>query len=161
MLPNFHWIIEGVLAGMAMPGSGMWEPMKDFEELKKRGIGVLVTLLERAIPFDIVMRGGLIPAHIPIDDFGPPTIRQVEEFCALVDRMKSEGKAVAVHCLAGLGRTGTMAAAYLIHDSGLEAGDAMKKIRVIEPGYIQSSEQEGFIHKWAEHVKKKQDKHRA
>jgi len=155
MLPNFHWIIEGVLAGMAMPGSGMWEPMKDFEELKKRGIGALVTLLERAIPYDIVLRGGLVPTHIPIDDFGPPTIRQAEELCAFVDRMKSDGKAVAVHCLAGLGRTGTMAAAYLMHHYGLDANDAMEKIRVIEPGYIQSREQEGFLFEWAEHVKKR------
>ena len=154
MLPNFHWIIEGVLAGMAMPGSGMWEPMKDFEELQKRGIAALVTLLERAIPFDIVIRSGLIPTHIPIDDFGPPTIIQAEEFCAIVDRMKSEGKAVAVHCLAGLGRTGTMAAAYLIHLYGFEANDAMEKIRGIEPGYIQGSEQERFLYDWAGHVKK-------
>jgi atypical dual specificity phosphatase len=150
--PNFHWAIEGLLAGMAMPGSSFSEPQRDLEDLAGMGFSVLVTLTERPLPFDMVIRCGLAPFHIPVEDFEAPTIEQAEEFCRIVDRMKAEGKKVAVHCLAGLGRTGTMLAAYLIHLDGIGAAEAIEKMRKIQPGYIQCEEQELFLHDWAEHA---------
>jgi atypical dual specificity phosphatase len=150
--PNFQWAIEGLLAGMAMPGSSFSEPQRDLEDLKGMGFSVLVTLTERPLPFDMVIRCGLAPFHIPVEDFEAPTIDQAEEFCRIVDRMKAEGKKVAVHCLAGLGRTGTMLAAYLIHLDGIGAAEAIEKMRKIQPGYIQCEEQELFLHDWAEHA---------
>jgi atypical dual specificity phosphatase len=154
MLPNFNWAIEGLLAGMAHPGSSFSDPIDDLKELKAMGFSVLVTLTESPLPFDVVMRSGLAPVHIPIVDFKTPTIEQVEGFCGLVDRMRDQSKMVAVHCYAGLGRTGTMLAAYLIHREGLGAVQAMERLRRINAGYVQSETQEAFLHEWAENVKK-------
>ena len=151
-LPNFHWIIEGVLAGMARPGSSFKDPIQDLAELSRLGFSVLVTLTETPLPLDVVMRSGLAPVHIPIDDFAAPAIEQGEKLCALVDRMAAGKRPVAMHCYAGLGRTGTMAAAYLMHREGIGAGDAVRRVREIERGYIQSDAQVEFLDEWEAHL---------
>ncbi len=58
--------------------------------------------------------------------------------------MLKRGEVLAVHCLAGLGRTGTVLASWLIQD-GLTAQGALERIRKIELGYVQSREQEEFL----------------
>jgi atypical dual specificity phosphatase len=50
-----------------------------------------------------------------------------------------------VHCAAGKGRTGTILAAYLLKKENLTAEQAIKKIRNIRPGSIQSNIQEMTI----------------
>jgi atypical dual specificity phosphatase len=60
-------------------------------------------------------------------------------------RLIQEGDVLAVHCRAGLGRTGTVVAGWLIHE-GLTAEAALDRLRRIDPGYVQSSQQEAFLH---------------
>lgn len=54
------------------------------------------------------------------------------------------GDRVLLHCAAGLGRTGTLAARLLIA-SGLAAVDAIATVRQIRPGAIESDAQEAFL----------------
>ena len=56
---------------------------------------------------------------------------------------------VMVHCLAGLGRTGTMLACYLIKYQKMSADEAIQKVREERPGSIQSSPQEEIIFQFA------------
>ncbi len=153
-LPNFHWIVEGLLAGMAQPGTSYHDPQEDIRTLSRMGFSVLVSLTEKPIPFDMVAGCGVAPIHIPIEDFGAPTIEQAQSFCELVDRMEQRQKKVAVHCYAGLGRTGTMAAAFLMHRLGLSAPEAIEHVRKINLGYVQSDSQEAFLFEWEKYIKK-------
>lgn len=50
-----------------------------------------------------------------------------------------------VHCAAGLGRTGTFAAA-LLHSHGIAADAAIAMVRATRPGAIETPEQLAFIH---------------
>ena len=54
------------------------------------------------------------------------------------------GEGVLVHCMAGLGRAGTIAAAMLI-EGGMPAPDAMQLVRWVRPGAIQSVAQEELL----------------
>jgi atypical dual specificity phosphatase len=54
-----------------------------------------------------------------------------------------------VHCLAGLGRTGTLLACYLVKHQKMLADDAIQKIREERPGSIQSFPQEEMIFQFA------------
>ena len=59
-----------------------------------------------------------------------------------------------VHCLAGLGRTGTLLACYLIKYESMSADDAVQKVRKERPGSIQSFSQEELIHRFQTFVRK-------
>lgn len=52
---------------------------------------------------------------------------------------------VLVHCHAGLGRTGTMAAAYWVN-KGLSVNEAINKIRKSNPNVIESVGQENSLY---------------
>lgn len=56
-----------------------------------------------------------------------------------------QGEVIAVHCLAGLGRTGTVLGGWLIKE-GLTAEESLRRLRMINPGYVQSQVQEELLH---------------
>lgn len=97
----------------------------------------LVTLVEaRELPLAIdqwrraVAAAGLAWVHLPIPDFGVPDADFERGWVAadLGARLRA-GDTVAIHCRAGLGRTGTVAARLLVECAGLDADAAIARIR--------------------------------
>lgn len=81
---------------------------------------------------------------LPIPNGGTPTLVQTESFVRFVEEHRQRQRAVAVHCEAGLGRTGTMLAAYLIaRGDSFEA--ALSRVRAVEPSAVESKEQFAFL----------------
>lgn len=151
--PNgFRWIVPGKVAGTPMPG--VVQKMDfDLVSLRTMGITMLITLTETDFPQEALHRHGLRNLHLPIRDREPPTLAQVKMLIARMDALLKKGEVLAVHCLAGLGRTGTVLASWLIQD-GLSAQAALDRIRKIEPGYVQSVEQEQFLELVADNLQK-------
>lgn len=52
---------------------------------------------------------------------------------------------VAVHCMHGHGRTGTMLACYLVKTRKISGTDAINEIRRLREGSIETSEQEKAV----------------
>lgn len=148
MPPSYRWVIPGRLAGSGQPGL-LAPAEEDFAFLAAEGIRTVFTLTER--PLSEPMRDPrFLWEHFPIDDMRHPTPRAAEGFCTRVADAMRQG-AVLVHCKAGLGRTGTMLACVLV-SLGKEPQEAIREVRRVNPGYLQTPGQERFIAHFAEHL---------
>lgn len=80
--------------------------------------------------------------HIPIDDFGIPSEKDIRTFIRLMEQ--NLGRKTLVHCIAGRGRSGTMAALYLVY-RGFSGEAAVRHVRERRPGAIETPEQEALV----------------
>jgi len=142
--PNrFSWI-DPSLAGMASPGTGeRLDAVLGW--LEAEGAALVVSLTETTpITPELAARHHLRTLHLPITDFTPPTLEQQAAFVGAVAAARARGERVVVHCGAGLGRTGTMLASWLV-EGGLDADDAISRVRELRPGSIETSAQEAAV----------------
>ncbi len=144
---GFNWIVPGKLAGC--PAPGVSAPIDyDLSLLSRVGITRLITLTEEDLDQEALHRHELKNTHLPIIDREAPSIAQTHMLLVRMQNCIAAGDILAVHCKAGLGRTGTILAAWLIRDGGLSADGAIARLRRIEPGFIQSAIQEDFLHRY-------------
>jgi atypical dual specificity phosphatase len=152
------WAIPGVLAGMPMPfihperrmnGSGSLDAYDDeFQVLRQAGVRAVVSLLNIPSDAPVYKSASFNFLCLPVPDGQPPTREQVYRFVSFVAEQRAAQRPVAVHCEGGLGRTGTMLAAYLI-SHGESAGAAIRQIRLVEPSAIETAQQIQFLKEFA------------
>lgn len=140
---GFHWLIPGQLAGCQMPG--VVAPLDyDLGLLRAVGITRLINLTDRAVPPEALARHGLTAFQLAVEDRKAPPLMWTKLLLARMETFLREGDVIAVHCLAGLGRTGVVLGAWLVRQ-GLTAEAALQRLRTIDPRYVQSDEQETLL----------------
>lgn len=144
------WVIPGELAICGFPVN-----REAIRKLRLEGVRAVVSL---AIGREIITYWGnvLLFARAMLDNdvwpyFLPTETRRAPEPEELINallwarRVVSMGRPLGVHCLAGRGRSGMFAAAYLVFTRGMTASAAIEKVRRVRPGVVESWDQEEAV----------------
>ena len=127
---RFRWLVPGKLAGAPHPNlSDCLAAVAPF--LRTQGVGAIITLYDTALvpsPEELGFRS----LFVETPDFRPPP--DLGRILSFIAAQLQDQRAVLVHCFAGIGRTGTVLAAWLLaSDSTLSAAEAIAWVR---EGYI-------------------------
>ena len=144
---NFSWLIENKLAGSAIPTSN-----DEVQWAVGQGIKSIVTVREE--PLDDIWVKNVNYLHVLSNDMGVPEFNDLVYAVDFIHRRVTDNEPVLVHCLAGLGRTGTLLACYLIKYQKMSANEATEKVRKDRPGSIQSYPQEEIIFQFEKFLKR-------
>lgn len=107
-------------------------------EMKKLGVPDLPTL---------VVQHKLQWLQLAIEDFGTPDLNALESWTQIKENVLAalnRHETVLLHCAAGLGRTGMMAACLLVA-CGQTPASAIEQVRAARPGTIETDAQAAFI----------------
>lgn len=152
---NFSWVIDNKLAGSGTPMTS-----EQYRWLIKNNIKSIVTVREFPLPQKWLIdneKETIINddyKFVYVKDYGVPSLEVLDNIVDYINnKITTEKKPLVVHCAAGKGRTGTILAAYLLKQDNISSEDAIKKIRSLRPGSIQSKIQEEILHEYETFLK--------
>jgi protein-tyrosine phosphatase len=138
MLPTIYKVKNigsGFLAIMARPRVDDWVH-DEFAGLRVLGVSGVVSLLEVTEARELNLESeeeycsaaSLTFDSFPIPDRGVPlSVNALSKFACDIYHRCAVGKSIVIHCRAGIGRSGLVAAAVLMH-SGISAEEAIQRI---------------------------------
>ncbi|AKU11285.1 putative dual specificity protein phosphatase [Azoarcus sp. CIB] len=153
--------------------TGQWERdlATDLDRIRSWGAEVVVSLIEAhefglldvaALPEEVERRG-MRWLHLPIADRHPPGdlfhSLWLSAGAELVNDLQA-GRRVYLHCMGGLGRTGTVAACLLI-ESGMGAEAAIAAVRQSRNGTIETALQEEYVRQYVRGFAFRRPQHRS
>jgi cell division cycle 14 len=143
-----NWLIPGKLLAMASPyqtgvvqGFRVSTPQDLIPTLRQLGVDTIVRLNNRTYDEAVFTDAGFCHIEMFFPDGTCPPDAVLEHFLKLVE----SPAVIALHCKAGLGRTGTLAGCHLIKSFGFSAMEAIAWIRICRPGSIIGPQQQFLV----------------
>ncbi|XP_072203871.1 protein tyrosine phosphatase domain-containing protein 1 isoform X2 [Excalfactoria chinensis] len=146
------WITDNILA-MARPSTELIEKYNIIEQFERCGIKTIINLqrpgehascgnpLEQESGFtylpEAFMEAGIYFYNFGWKDYGVASLTTILDMVKVMAFALQEGR-VAVHCHAGLGRTGVLVACYLVFATRMTADQAILFVRAKRPNSIQT-----------------------
>jgi len=139
--------IDDKLAVTSMPAEN------ELETLAKTFQAVVVLVEEWELGYDLQAWNtlGVTVRHLPIPDFGTPSLDDLRELTEWMKKETGDGDAVLVHCFGGIGRSGMVAAAYLIAN-GCDVNEAIRHVQSRVRRALRIDEQVAFVRQFARTV---------
>ncbi|ASJ02456.1 protein tyrosine phosphatase [Thermococcus profundus] len=148
MWPSAKFIDENV-AFSRMPTE------KEIDEVAEEFDAVVVLVEEHEVPYSLEewKKRGVEILHSPIADFTAPNLDQLLGILRWIEKRVKEGKRVLIHCIGGLGRSGTVAVAWLMYSKDLPLRTALMRVRSLRPGAVETWEQMGILKELERHLR--------
>lgn len=121
---------------------------------KQRKVGLVVRLNSQLYSPTYFSALGMTHMDMIFEDGTCPPMQLVKQFIRLAHKTIDKRKAIAVHCKAGLGRTGCLIGAYLIYRHGFTATEVIAYMRFMRPGMVVGPQQhwlhlnQGLFREW-------------
>jgi len=116
------WITDNLAVGYA-PRSE-----EELDEVKAHGITAIVNLCAECYDLHTTEEHrGFRVYFLPLPDEGAPDMDDIEKAVAWIDESIGSGNKILVHCRFGIGRTGTLVAAYFL-SKGYSLKEALHKM---------------------------------
>lgn len=106
---------------------------------KSLGVTCIIRFNNKCYDRKVFLKAGIRHVDLFYEDGGNPTESILQSFLQICER---ESGAIAVHCKAGLGRTGTNIAAYMIKHYGYTVKESIAWCRVCRPGSVVGPQQQ-------------------
>ena len=137
---DLNWIIPGKILAFCGPHSKSTQsgypehaPEAYFSYFRKNNVTTIVRLNKRIYDAKRFTDAGFDHKDLFFVDGSVPSDNIVQRFLAIVEQAPG---AVAVHCKAGLGRTGTLIACYIMKHYRFTAAECIAWCRICRPGSI-------------------------
>ena len=137
---EFYWIRENVIAGSSRPKS-----TENIKFVIDQGIKRIISISQ---PDTIKHFAKNLPIEVipfEFEDFGIPSVQQLDEFFKIMEESKRNHKPVLIHCAMGCGRTGLLLTAYLMKFEQKTWEDSLSFVRETRPCAVESSSQLNFL----------------
>jgi hypothetical protein len=140
--PEAYWVEPGSLLAGPYPAPRRAHLTNDkaaadcyLQRLLQAGIQLFVDLTEKdeVPPYAHKLGGKARHQRFPISDFDTPSPQEMMTILNALDYALLRPQRVYVHCLGGLGRTGTVIGCYLVRH-GMSGAEALKAIRKLRAG---------------------------
>lgn len=135
---NFSWVSDTIAA------SGAPASRKQVRWLRRNGISGILSLTADPLPSEWIEGAEIQYLHLPIGDHGVPDTQTLDAGVRFLESHSNRNEKVLVHCSAGLGRTGTMLAAYVMKTRRCGATEAVRFIRSLRPGSVESKQEDSL-----------------
>ncbi|XP_043934053.1 protein tyrosine phosphatase domain-containing protein 1 isoform X2 [Protopterus annectens] len=158
------WITENILA-MSRPSTEVIEKYNIIKEFQSHGIRTIINLqrpgehascgspLEQESGFtylpEVFMEVGIYFYNFGWKDYGVASLTTILDMVKVMAFALQEGK-IAIHCHAGLGRTGVLIACYFVFATRMSADQAIMFVRSKRPGAVQTRGQLLCIREFAQ-----------
>ncbi|DBB04022.1 TPA: hypothetical protein ACH3X1_013082 [Trebouxia sp. C0004] len=152
---DLNWILPGKLLAFSGPsnvarvyyGFKSFTPDDYVEYFRQRGVSAVVRLNKPMYDAKRFTDAGFRHYELYFPDGSCPPDTITARFLEIAER---EGGALAIHCKAGLGRTGVLICSYLIKHHDFTPEEAIGYIRVCRPGSVIGLQQNHLLAKHAQ-----------